>query len=74
MVGDPPSVEWELPDGFSAGELLFPLPKAFKSISTGIESVGYGYEGKAIFVTEIVADENLEQGEDFTIKGSFNWQ
>ena len=74
MVGDPPSVEWELPDGFTAGELLFPLPKAFKSISTGIESVGYGYEGKAIFVTEIVADENLEQGKDFTIKGSFNWQ
>lgn len=74
MVGDPPSVEWELPDGFTAGELLFPLPKAFKSISTGIESVGYGYEGRAIFVTEIVADENLEQGKDFTIKGSFNWQ
>ena len=74
MVGDPPSVEWELPDGFTAGELMFPLPKAFKSISTGVESVGYGYEGKAIFVTEIVADENLEKGKSFTIKGSFNWQ
>lgn len=74
IVGDPPSVEWELPDGFTAGELMFPLPKAFKSISTGVESVGYGYEGKAIFVTEIGSDENVEKGKSFTIKGSFNWQ
>ncbi|MDB4653152.1 protein-disulfide reductase DsbD family protein [Akkermansiaceae bacterium] len=73
-AGSPPAVEWELPDGFTAGELQFPLPKAFKSKSTGVETVGYGYEGKVTFVTEVTVDENLEQGKEFTIKGNFNWQ
>ena len=73
-IGDPPAVEWELPDGFTAGELEFPLPKVFTSKSTGVETVGYGYEGKVTFMTEIVVDEDLEAGKDFTIKGNFNWQ
>jgi thiol:disulfide interchange protein DsbD len=73
-VGDPPAVEWELPAGFTAGELQFPLPKAFKSTATGVEVVGYGYDGRVTFVTEIVVDESLEPGKEFTIKGNFNWQ
>lgn len=73
-IGDPPAVEWELPDGFTARELEFPLPKAFTSKSTGVETVGYGYEGKVTFMAEIVVDENLEAGKEFTIKGNFNWQ
>ena len=74
MRGFPPAVDWELPEGFTAGELQFPLPKAFTSSSSGAEAVGYGYEGKVTFVSEISLDEALEQGKDFILKGNFNWQ
>ena len=74
IVGDPPSVDWELPEGFTAGELQFPRPTAIKTKSAGVDTVLYGYEGVVTFVAQIDASENLEKGKKFTIKGTFNWQ
>ena len=74
VIGDPPSVEWELPDGFTASELKFPVPTALKSSATGTEAISYGYEGKVTFLVQIDAGSDLEKGNDFTIKGTFNWQ
>lgn len=42
-------VVWELPDGWTAGEVAFPAPKKFL---TG-ELPGYGYEGEVIFPVTI---------------------
>ncbi len=68
--GLPPSVEWELPAGFTAGELQFPTPHVMKS-SEGV--ISYGYEGKVTFVAQVEASDDVEQGKEFTIKGSLSW-
>jgi thiol:disulfide interchange protein DsbD len=73
-TGSAPSVKWELPDGFSAGTLLFPRPEVIKSSATGAETISYGYEGQNVFVAEIEVKEGLEIGQEFEIKGTFNWQ
>lgn len=74
IIGDPPSVKWELPEGFRASELMFPLPSAIKSSSTGTEAISYGYEGKVTFIAQVDASADLERGKEFTIKGTFEWQ
>lgn len=74
IIGDPPLVKWELPEGFTAGELRFPRPEAIKTQSGGVDAVIYGYEGVATFLAQIEASEDLEAGKEYTIKGSFEWQ
>jgi len=69
-AGFPPAVAWELPEGFTAGELQFPIPHVITS-SEGV--VSYGYEGKVTFMAQVEASEDLEKGEAFTVKGSFSW-
>jgi len=69
-VGDPPSVKWDLPEGFEAGELQFPAPAAIESDGT----VVYGYEGEVTFISEIEVSGELEPGMTAKITGTFNWQ
>ena len=73
-LGMAPSVEWELPEGFTAGELVFPIPEAIKSSATGAEAISYGYEGQITFLAQIDPSADIEAGKDYTIKGVFNWQ
>jgi len=74
VVGFPPAVEWDLPEGFSAGPLLFPQPSALKTKISGIDATAYAYEGKATFIVEIEASEDLAHGSTFDLTGNFNWQ
>ncbi|YCM42838.1 cytochrome c biogenesis protein CcdA [Verrucomicrobiaceae bacterium 227] len=74
VIGDGPSVEWELPDGLTAGDLKFPQPSAIKSEIAGTPATIYGYEGKATFIAEIQASDNLEAGRELTLSGTFRWQ
>ena len=73
-VGSPPAVSWELPEGFTAGELLFPRPEVIKSSATGTETISYGYEGRNVFVVELNTEDSLEIGKEYEIKGEFTWQ
>ena len=47
--GQPPKIEWQLPQGFSAGSILWPVP-----IRLGTGSVvDYGYEGQVFLMVPI---------------------
>jgi len=74
VLGDPPSVKWELPEGFSVGDLIFPRPEAIRTEVGGVAAIIYGYEGKVIYVAKVEASADLEPGKEFAIKGTFNWQ
>ncbi|MGC6565506.1 MAG: cytochrome c biogenesis protein CcdA [Akkermansiaceae bacterium] len=74
IVGEAPSVKWELPEGFTASELKFPRPSVIKSKVGDVEAVLYGYEGTVTFVAEIEASDEIEAGKEFTLSGKFLWQ
>ncbi len=74
VIGDPPSVDWKLPEGFTAGDLIFPRPSAIKSEVGGVAATIYGYEGKITYVARIEVGEDVETGKELTISGTFNWQ
>ncbi|MEM8874067.1 MAG: protein-disulfide reductase DsbD domain-containing protein [Planctomycetota bacterium] len=54
-AGLPPRVEWHLPEGFTAGELQFPVPKTFESAG----SLGYGYSNAVTFLATITPPSEL---------------
>jgi DsbC/DsbD-like thiol-disulfide interchange protein len=47
--GEPPKVQWLLPPGFKAGEILWPAPKRLGSGSV----IDYGYEGTVLLMAPI---------------------
>ena len=67
--GFPPSVSWELPEGFKAGELQFPAPHHFPFL----DDVSYGYEGEFLLLTRVTTPEGLKVGEKITLNGKVNW-
>ncbi|MGE9266708.1 MAG: protein-disulfide reductase DsbD family protein [Verrucomicrobiales bacterium] len=71
-LGEGPSVTWQLPAGFSAGELQWPVPHISK-ITLGDEKFQtYGYEKPASFIVEITPPESLPA--EITLSGKLSWQ
>ncbi len=56
IVGVATTVEWTLPDGFAAGDLIWPAPERVDMV--GINA--HGYYGKACLITEIQVPESIE--------------
>ncbi|NCC22092.1 MAG: disulfide bond formation protein DsbD [Alphaproteobacteria bacterium] len=56
--GSSPRIEWDLPEGLSAGPLLYPVPE---EIPFG-PLVNYGYEGRVVLLQEITAAETIPAG------------
>ena len=61
------SVAWELPSGWTAGDLKFPVPVRFK---TG-ELAGFGYSGSVIFPVEITPPASANG--QVQLKGKVSW-
>ena len=72
-TGEAPSIEWNLPNGFSASETLFTLPEVIKFTSYGTPTTIYGYSDSATFLFEITAPRNLPSGGQVTISGDASW-
>ena len=68
-AGLPTSVEWQLPDGFRAGPLLWPIPTRIDSPG---DIVNYGYGEQVVLLTEITPPAQLAPGE-ITIKAKAAW-
>ncbi len=49
------SLKWDLPEGWTAGEMQYPVPKRFM---TG-ELAGFGYEGTVVFPITLVPPANF---------------
>ena len=58
--GQPPSLKWQLPPGFTAGEIEWPRPERMQSTS---ELADYGYHGETLLMVPIHAPQfiNNEQ-------------
>jgi len=66
-TGMAPVIEWELPPGFTAGNVLWPAPESFISN----EMVSYGYSGEVFLLTRITASK--EARGIAPIKASLRW-
>jgi DsbC/DsbD-like thiol-disulfide interchange protein/cytochrome c biogenesis protein CcdA len=67
QVGNPPEVEWTLPDGVKAGPLRFPVPK----VGDFAGAKFYGYEGDAWFLSTITTPSVLPEVVEITAKVSW---
>jgi len=67
--GEPTHIDWHLPDGFSAGPLLWPAPER---IPAG-PLVNFGYAQEAILLTEIHAPATLKPSESVTLAADASW-
>ncbi|MFP4003562.1 MAG: protein-disulfide reductase DsbD family protein [Alphaproteobacteria bacterium] len=67
--GEPTNIDWELPEGFEAGEIEWPAPRRlpFQSL------VNFGFEDTVIFPMEITAPSGLTPGETVRLKADVRW-
>lgn len=70
-TGYPTSLTWTLPEGFTAGPIVWPTPHAVKDSSGKI--TGNGYEGQVLLFTQITPPANLAAGSTITLKAAAEW-
>jgi len=58
-AGTPPSIDWTLPDGFTAGEIQWPYPE---TIMLG-PLANYGYNDEVVFPIKITPPKNIDSHE-----------
>lgn len=68
-AGLPTTVTWELPAGFSAGPIRWPVPRLFREQDFST----YGYEEEALLVVEMTPPADLETGTMFTLRARVSW-
>ena len=67
--GLPVEIEWELPAGFTAGEIEWPAPERIEL--GGL--MNYGYEDAATLMVPIRAAEDLIEGEPVMLQAEVAW-
>lgn len=63
-TGLAPKVTWNLPDGFSAGDIQFPTPKLLPTLGL----MSYGYEGRTILLVKLRNGGRLAAGQPLPLK------
>ena len=66
----PPSIEWKLPDGFTAGPIQWPVPE----VKDGLFGKSFVYSGSPVFLVEITPPASLEAGKTVTLQADAAWQ
>lgn len=73
-TGIPTSLKLNLPNGFSAGELQFPVPKKFiTDYGFGVREAGYGYDTSVVHPLTITPPAGLKPGDKITLSGKAGW-
>jgi thiol:disulfide interchange protein DsbD len=67
--GQPTSIEWTLPKGATASEILWPAPKRF---DVG-PMTNYGYEDQVQLLTELRLPQDLTPGTTTTVTAEASW-
>lgn len=67
--GMPTKIEWNLPDGFRAGEIQWPYPQKIEIPQV----VSFGYEGEVFLLTEIKAPAAVEPDSTVKISAGVDW-
>ena len=68
-AGSPPSLDWALPPGFRATPIRWPIPHRIAEPPLAV----YGYEGEALFLTEVEAPGDLRPGQVVTLRAHASW-
>ncbi len=68
-AGLPTKITWQLPEGFKAGPIQWPLPE--RIVSPG-DIINYGYSNETMLLVEITPPANLPPGE-VTLKAKADW-
>lgn len=63
------AIDWELPEGFSAGEIQWPYPDAIPFD----EFMNFGYENEVLLPVQITPPANLAPGSTVTLKANASW-
>lgn len=66
----PPSIEWKLPDGATAGAIQWPVPE----VKEGFNGKSFVYSGSPVFLIEITPPASLAPGDTFTFSANAKWQ
>ncbi len=69
IVGVPTSITWELPAGFTAGELEYPEPESVLMFRIKAQ----GYERDVLLQTQITPPADLKPGQTIPLKGKATW-
>ena len=67
--GEPMTIEWALPAGFVAGDIVWPHPER---IPVG-PAMTFGYSDEVVLLTRITAPAGLEPGTQVTLRGQAAW-
>lgn len=67
--GEPTDIAWTLPEGFAAGEIVWPVPER---IPYG-PLVNFGFSDEAIFLVPLTVPAGLTPGEDVTLNAHVFW-
>jgi thiol:disulfide interchange protein DsbD len=70
LIGEVLSVDWTLPEGFSAEYQGWPTPHLSESF--GYKTIGY--EGTVIHLYTVTPPENLTEGEEYQLAVEATWQ
>lgn len=62
-------VAWQLPEGFTAGPLVWPTPQVFTSQGTTV----FGYTDKVVLLSEITPPSTVGSEDPLTLAASVNW-
>jgi thiol:disulfide interchange protein DsbD len=67
--GEPPTIEWALPQGFVTGALQWPPPER---IAVG-PAMSYGYSREVVLPIAMTAPPGLTPGTRVTLRGRASW-
>jgi thiol:disulfide interchange protein len=67
--GEPPRLEWTLPDGFVAGEIHWPHPER---IPVG-PAMSYGYSNEVVLPVPVTAPRDLAPGAPVMLRAQASW-
>ncbi len=68
-AGLPTKIDWQLPAGYQAGPIQWPVPE---TITSPGDIINYGYDDEVVLLTEITPPATLGSGE-VTLAGKAKW-
>jgi DsbC/DsbD-like thiol-disulfide interchange protein len=69
-AGLPPEIQWQLPDGWTAKEIEWPLPQRF--VENGPLTT-FGYKDSVLLMAQITPPANITSSTPVTINARVNW-
>ncbi len=70
-TGYPTSIAWTLPEGFTAGPIVWPAPHTVKDTAGNV--TGNGYEGTVYLFTQITSPATLAAGSNVEVRAAAEW-